>query len=400
MTNLTIKPNFFPDTFHIPGSKSHANRLLILASIDSRKITLEDVPDSTDVVKLIQALKTIGLSILHLKSSLVIENSFPACESETESEEIEIDIGEGGTTGRFLACLLLLGNKTYKLKLGKRLAQRPWREFLEVATELGVKAELNDTLLTLKGPIQNYPTTLEVDCSRTTQFATGLQLAMSFKTTKIIPQKLKSSISYWDLTQNLIDNFKEENKYFIPRDWSSASYPLAFGALTQKIFIPELKFDPLQADSKFYNLLRDLGAIYVDQEGIEVGLMRKPQSIQFDVSDCLDLVPALAFLMAHLPGKHTLQGVKNLKHKESDRLQEICHLLAKFKRNYELLDNQLLIHGSSDHLSESVKLELPDDHRIVMTGTLFLLFHSGGTIGPIESVDKSFPLFFSQLSKI
>ena len=114
-----------------------------------------------------------------------------------------------------MACLLLQGQKKYKLKLGKRLAQRPWGEFIEVSTQLGVSAELMGNELQIKGPIKSYPSILQVDCSRTTQFATGLQLSMGLKEIQIHPVHLKSSISYWELTQNLIDSFKKENKFSI-----------------------------------------------------------------------------------------------------------------------------------------------------------------------------------------
>jgi len=210
--------------------------------------------------------------------------------------------------------------------------------------------------------------------------------------------KLKSSRPYWGLTEDLIKNFKTQSSFLIPRDWSSASYPLAFGALRQTIFIPNLAFDPLQADSKFYSLLNDLGGIKDTKGGILVCPIKENKNIEMNVSDCLDLVPALIFLLVHIQGKHKLSGIKNLVHKESDRLNEMCKLLDKFQKNYQLTEDQIILIGSEDVIQAPVELELADDHRIVMTGALFLRFHAGGSLGPIEAVAKSFPTFFHQLA--
>jgi 5-enolpyruvylshikimate-3-phosphate synthase len=49
-------------------------------------------------------------------------------------------------------------------------------------------------------------------------------------------------------------------------------------------------------------------------------------------------------------------------------------------------------------MASLVDLDLPDDHRMVMTGTLFLLYHNGGTIRPAEAVNKSYPSFFEIIS--
>jgi 5-enolpyruvylshikimate-3-phosphate synthase len=40
-------------------------------------------------------------------------------------------------------------------------------------------------------------------------------------------------------------------------------------------------------------------------------------------------------------------------------------------------------------------LELPDDHRMIMSAALFLRFHQGGSVSPAEAVEKSYPEFFS-----
>ena len=387
MKSLKLERGFFPQKIELPSSKSYANRALVLAALDRRIFKLRNLPQASDVEFLVQSFSAIGLKINRDKQNLTIENSFPDC----ESMGAEITVGEGGTTARFLAAMLLRGSAPYTLILGPRLKHRPWMEFVDFTVRHGAKASLNDNKLFLQGPLK-LPTQVKVDCSRTTQFASGLQLA--FPECRVIPENLQTSLSYWEMSENIIKDLKNSEEYVVPLDWSSASYPLAFGALNQAIHFPGLHHDPFQADAKFLKLLESFGSIKILNSGLNIQPVQSPHTVDLIVSDCLDLVPALSFLLSHIEGKHYLRGVANLVHKESDRLSEIIKLLQQFGRKTEVSDDTLIIWGSTELVLTPQRLLLPDDHRIVMTGALFLKHHAGGEIGPVGAVNKSYPGFF------
>lgn len=392
MQSLSVKKSNLISVIQIPASKSYANRALIVAALSNQSPKIKNIPQSTDVKNLINALKQVGLKTLE-DDGLQFLNSFPDCELGDQV----IPIGDGGTTARFFATFLLLGRCSYQLELGGRLKDRPWEEFLKLASSLGAKAELNGNILLIKGPAK-FPEILEVDCSKTTQFATAFALLENVTKTKVIPLHLNSSQSYWKMTDKVTSDIKFQSTYEIPRDWSSASYPLAFGALNQDIFFPGLIYDPHQADAKFFDILQNLACLDQMADGLAVRKLIVEQSIDMDVSDCLDLVPALSFFLSHLKGHHKLYGIENLVHKESDRLSEILKLLKTFEKEALVKDGILHIKGNSSKLSSSVNLSLPEDHRMVMAGTLFLLHHGGGTISPQDAVKKSYSDFFSIIS--
>lgn len=386
MQTLQISKGKIAETVVVPRSKSHANRALILSALREQEITLEGLPEASDVTQLVAALRQIGLEIQVDGSSAAIRNHFPACETDAT----EIDVGEGGTTARFLAALLLLGKKSYQMKLGKRLAQRPWEEFLALAESLGAKVSLKGTSLLLRGPIRR-PTRLEVDCARTTQFATAFDLILP--ETKVIPVSLTSSQSYWEMNAAIKAQLRTQDRYEIPRDWSSAAFPMVFAALNHPVHFPGLVHDPDQADAKLFHILSDLGALSSDSGGIIVSPMTNPKAIRMSMHDCLDLFPALVFLAAHMEGVHEFSGLENLEHKESQRLHEVCKLLDQFDRSYEVKDHQLRLVGSAALCGPRV-LRLPDDHRIVMMAALLLRHHRGGELDHPTSVNKSYPGFF------
>jgi 3-phosphoshikimate 1-carboxyvinyltransferase len=392
MPSLKVSQGHFKSPISIPPSKSYANRLLILASIKPEKVSIRNLPQATDTVYLFKALKALGLEIKQTGETLTISDSFPSCEKTS----LKIEVGEGGTTARFLAGLLSRGNLPHTLILGNKLKTRPWDEFIGFINHHGGRAELKDNELCIQGPL-NLPSEVEVDCLRTTQFASALALA--YPATIIKPVNLGSSLSYWEMTIDLIKTSQKQSEFLVGLDWSSASYPLAFGALNQPLFFPHLYPDHLQADSKFYDLLKGLGCLQECEGGLKVLPLEKfEHSITMDVSDCLDLVPSLAFFLAHLKATHELKGIENLIHKESNRLEEVLKLLEIFHRKAWVKENSLFIVGSEERISTAQSLIFPDDHRMVMTGTLFLLHHAGGEISPSQAVSKSFPEFFQNLA--
>ncbi|HXH75980.1 MAG TPA: hypothetical protein VNJ08_13500 [Bacteriovoracaceae bacterium] len=390
MKTLRVNPAAIFSTVHVPGSKSYANRVLILAALNPGAFTIHDLPDSSDVTLLADALKSIGLQLTSQGRSLTILNSFPACESSGKT----VEVGEGGTTARFLASMLLLGKQPYNLVLGSRLKERPWQEFIEFVKAHGGHAELNDAKLSLQGPL-SLPAKIEIDCSRTTQFASGICMAFANQGIEVAPVNMTSSQSYWDMTQELIKIPVSWNSFHIPLDWSSASYPLAFAALNHPVFFPGLYPDKYQSDSKFHDLLKSFEALESRKDGIQVTPIRNHKAVVMDASDCLDLVPALAFFLSHIKGTHELTGIGNLVFKESDRLSEIRKLLEVFNRQTGVRGGSLYIEGHTSKLSHEINLTLPDDHRMVMAGTLFLRHHMGGLIGPSEAVNKSYPGYFN-----
>lgn len=390
MTSLNISPGGVPSVIRLPSSKSYGNRALILAALKPSSVILRNLPKATDVTFMLEALKKLGLDIKVADSEIQIQNSFPLCE---KAQGAEIEVGEGGTTGRFLASMLLLGSAPYTLILGDGLKQRPWDEFIKLAQDLGAKASLQDNKLLIQGPIKTLEE-LEVDCTRTTQFASGLQLALAYLPTVVVPQKMSSSESYWEMTKQMTRHFKQNDEYEIPLDWSSASYPLAFGALKQEVFFPGLFPDRFQADSKFFDLLEKLEAVERLPGGIKVHPTNFNGSLGIEVSDCLDLVPTLAFFLSHMAGRHELKGIENLVFKESNRLQQTLDLLNKVGVKAQCDQHSLWIEGRSPLNFGAIDLVLPEDHRMVMAGALFLRAHQGGTITSADAVSKSYPEFF------
>lgn len=390
--SLRVNAGKLASEIELPGSKSHANRYIILAARRGSGIKINKIPKSEDVTNLLSALKVAGLDFTLNDNQLTVRNTFPECEA-ADSAPIDLDVGEGGTTARFLLALLSTGKKTYRLHLSGRLGERPWSELIEALVQANVKIKQEKNLIEIQGPAQLSLLPRVISAARSTQFATALQLAFHQDKIKFEVTALNASAPYWTLTQKCIEEIDSGKEVEVPLDWSSAAYPLCLGAvLGKEVFLPGLKFDPDQADSVIFEILKSKGAIEVTPEGIKTKPLADRSPIKKDMRHCLDLAPALAFLCTHLEGESVLEGLEGLVHKESDRLDAIRYLVQSVGATVKVQNFSLSIQGPTSR--GPWKLYTPADHRMVMTGALFLSAHHGGTLENGECVEKSFPNFF------
>jgi 3-phosphoshikimate 1-carboxyvinyltransferase len=120
-------------------------------------------------------------------------------------------------------------------------------------------------------------------------------------------------------------------------------------------------------------------------------LSEKPRMV-LDVRDNLDTVPVMAALAALLPADVTFQNVRNLRYKESDRLEALTEQLAPYAE-IELSDNVLRVKGKDGAIVQSRGFETHRDHRLAMA---FLLF-PGAVLDDVGCLEKSYPGLLEQI---
>lgn len=395
--NVTIFP--FDKSIIAPRSKSHTNRALICAAFAQENVVIRDLSNSTDVTTLIDCLKKIGLVIKENGEECEIGNSFPECEVPSK-EPIVLNTGDGGTTNRFLLALLSLGKNKYILKPEHGMKERPMDELFSALREFDISVERtgNEGEMSVQGPPPRKLPAIEMDCSRSSQFASAMM--MSYPQGHFTFKNLKTSKKYLDLTNHVMREIAQKRQYDIPVDWSSLSYPIALATTLGKVVLTGVKYiDELQGDSILMKLLRDNGGkISMSPEGM---VIEKADLKPFDLdcSHCPDLVPTLCYLASSIEGKSVLRNVKVLRHKESDRLKELFNLFSLFQIPYHYdEEGDILSIEKSEKIDTAIEYNAPADHRMIMVAYLFMRYHGAGTILNAQYVSKSFPGFFEQLS--
>lgn len=393
--------NSYTATINVVTSKSRANRLLFLAAIDEREITLIGVPESSDVKDMLRCLKHIGLEIVHQGSTVIIKNSFPACEKNLK-EPLTIKCGYGGTTTRFLSALLALGSRRYYLEAEGHMRERPMSEVLLPLGELGVEAVMNsdEAWLVIQGPIKNKVTTLKVDSTRSTQFASALAMAVSVWKGRVDPVGMHASEDYFAMTIDCIENAKHSNTWRVPVDFSSLSYPMALAALSGEVTVSNVhEIDQHQPDSIFIRILSEMGVeIGITDKGLHVKRHEELSAWSGSCAAFPDLVPTLAVVCAYANGESRLENLDVLKHKESDRFNEVLNVLNLFGVSAHADHDAIVISGPTQTSSAPIDYIAPDDHRMIMMAALLMRINNGGEIINWDHVGKSYPTFFEDVA--
>jgi 3-phosphoshikimate 1-carboxyvinyltransferase len=394
----SVSQNDFVKKIEVPTSKSYANRVLIIAAITPGIVSIDQVPKSSDVETMLELLYKIGLDIERVGESVLIKNSFPECESD---EDMTLETGDGGTTNRFLLPFLARGTNQYTLEAKGHMRSRPMDPLINGLKSLGIEISQGgeDYWIKVKGPFIEGKLSVEIDCKDSTQFLTGLSLATADKNITINPKNLEASLSYFLMTKNLIEEFKTQKmKWVIPVDFSGLSYPLALACAQGSLEVTNCnEMDNFQADSVFLKILEEAGAAPEFREGSL--FLEKPEYLmpfEADGSKSPDLVPTLVFLASYASGASVIRDIEILRHKESDRVEEVLSLLETFCIEYEFdkEKHNLIIYGDPTKKIGSVEYYPPEDHRIVMVAYLFMRMNSGGKLHNFEHVKKSFPNFF------
>jgi 3-phosphoshikimate 1-carboxyvinyltransferase len=371
-------------------SKSYTNRALILGALNSKEVIIKNYSDSEDSEYLIKALQALGLDLLIKTSEIIIHNSIYDL---PKKEKIKIEIGEGGTTIRFFLFLICMIDQEVELIANERFFERPIDHYLELLNSLGAVVSVKDNVIYKSEKIRKEK--ISIDCSQTTQFASAALLCLGEKYIEL--NHLASSKKYLDLTLKIIKK-RSTQVFDVPIDMSSLGYLIAYGLIINDIHIKNVtSIDEQQADSYLFKILKKLGADYtLSKNGLTVRkLEEKDLKLVLDGSEFLDLIPTLCFIFSYISGVYKIQNIGNLANKESDRLKGITYLLDTFEVKYQLSSGELLIQSSeSTRIKKEITLNPKYDHRMVMTGILYLMANSGGDIARTDAINKSYKSFF------
>ena len=136
----------------VPGSKSITNRALILAALADGEVKLKGALWSEDTQIMVACLKELGFLIGVVpdpdepcnRTIAVAGQGGVVPPGGTESEPMELFVGNAGTAARFLAPFLCLGNGVYRLHGVPRMHERPQAALFESFRELGYRVESED----------------------------------------------------------------------------------------------------------------------------------------------------------------------------------------------------------------------------------------------------------------
>jgi len=402
----------------LPGSKSIAQRALVLAALAVGESRLVGAPRNADVETLAAALRALGIGIDREGAAGEIL-AVRGCAASLPGGDREVDAGENGTALRTLIALAALRRDSTRIA---GAPHRPVGPLLAALRSLGARIDGERPPLVVRGAIRGGE--VAVESSLSSQFATALLLvAPALPLGLVIDAPGLVSRPYLGLTAALVRAFRASAEIdSIPRegasrgvlrvrvpsailrgrtlaiepDASAAAFPLAAAAITGgDVAVPGLGRGSLQGDIRFADLLAEMGcAVEVGEERIRVrgGALR---AIDVDLADTPDLAPPLAAVAAFANGRSTLRGIAHLRHKESDRLAVLAAGLAALGFAARAGRDSLEIDGGAP--GRGAVVDPAGDHRMAMAFAVIGARVPGVMIRDPGCVAKSDPDFFDRL---
>lgn len=405
--NYLIKPFLAQGIVDAVPSKSYAHRAIILSALTKGKTTIKNIGNSVDVLVTLDCVSKLGAKVNLIDGGVEIYGI------ENPPKETFLDFKESGSSMRFfIPVALSLGVKTTFTGSGKLLT-RPNDALYFTLSKKGAIIDGQ----TLSGKLESG--VYEIDSTVSSQYVSGLLMALSILDGESEIRLIGQTVSkdYINITLEFLDKFGvkyqlKENSIFIlggrnnsvPKeivvegDWSSAAFPLALGALGDKVTIKGLNINSVQGDKKIIEILKGIGA-KLDIKGDGITVCRGDvKGVKVDMCDIPDMAPALASILANAKGKSELINVDRLKIKESDRLSAIINNLRAVGVEVNYDNNTLYIDGGS--VSGGTLLGY-NDHRMVMSGcVLASVAQKNCIITDVHAVSKSYPQFFSDYIKL
>ena len=128
----------------VPGSKSITNRALILAALAQGKVTLSGALWSEDTQIMVECLHKLGFDVQVTADPAEFCNRTITVQGlggrippgGTESQPLELFVGNAGTAARFLAPFLCLGSGVYRLSGVPRMHERPQAALFKALRQL------------------------------------------------------------------------------------------------------------------------------------------------------------------------------------------------------------------------------------------------------------------------
>lgn len=416
---IEIKPvENLQATITVPGSKSYTNRALLIAGLTDGECRLEKPLVSDDTKYMIRALKAFGIPVHEESEAFIVSGKGGKLSVPDE----DIFIGNAGTTMRFLTTFSALAPGKIRLDGDERMRERPLADLLDCLAQMGVRAiSANGNgcppIDISGGEVPGGEIRLAGD--KSSQYLTSILLSAPYFKNDTCVHILGdlTSKSYADITLDIMKTFgiHVENEryqrfkikagdrykaqtYRVESDWSSASYFLAAAAVTGgEVTLTDINPASVQGDAQFALALEKMGC-RVEKKATALHIKGNPlRGITINMNSMPDAVQTLAVTALFAKGETVIQGISNLRIKETDRIFALATELARLGAGVEAGEDYLIVRPGN---YTGAEIETYNDHRMAMSFAVAGLKIPGVRIKNPSCVDKSFPDFFQRFKNL
>ncbi len=435
MSYLIASPtNRLIGTVNAPGDKSISHRSLILGAMAEGVTKISGLLEGADILSTAKAMKAFGADVCqlgdgHWEIGGLGEKGF-------QEPNDFIDFGNAGTGVR-----LTMGVAgSYPINSfftgDNSLRSRPMARILDPLAQMGVKYQMRENGLlpcVVIGtnevkPIEYFSTkgSAQVKSAillcglRADGVTSVIEKKPSRDHTENMLRAFGVDVTIEDHQQGLCASVKgkavlQGTEVLVPGDPSSAAFLVVASLITEgsDVTIENVMINPLRAgifeclkemgaNLEIYNerliageRIADIRAIYSELKGINVPKERAPSMI--------DEYPILAVAAAFANGQTIMDGIGELRVKESDRIKLMADGLTACGVDVEEGPEMLVVNGkgANNKPNGGVSITTHGDHRIAMS---FLVFGTAAKeavqVDEAEMIKTSFPNFTELMTEL
>ena len=370
----------------LPGCKSVSQRSLMVACLSKGTTVLQGLSDCQDTRDLKAALTHLGAGFQSKPDGGLEIQGWGGV---PESISGRVDVGEGGSTLRFLLALCAASVGEVEFCGSERLLERNHQPLLDFLNSHGVEVKKTSPS-TLHMRTQGLPAgTWQLPGEGSSQFASGLwMVSRACADVEIQAPSHLASLGYFKLTQSVAETMAPDGtligKFEIPADASAATFFLAASFLTGNKVTFSTPVSAAHPETRSHKL-------FSQWKGCSTS-----EPLFCHVDSFPDAAPALSLCGANHPGGMEMSGIERLRDKESDRVQgmiDLMNVLGIESEIRETRNGQLLWIAGGGIPRVEGKFNPMDDHRLAMSAGIANLLAHGIQIQNPECETKSFPGF-------
>ncbi len=385
---------------NIPGDKSCSHRALIIGAMASGTTRIKGLLESDDVLATGRAVAALGAKVKR-----VATGEWHVAGAEWASPSEPIDCGNSGTAARLLlgACAGVDG-LSVTLTGDASLSKRPMRRVTAPLERMGAGFEGGEHLpITVHGDKLGAIHHLNVPASA--QVKSALLLAGVTSGAAVSVEEPVPSRDHSEIMLSQFGDPLSGCEIAIAGDPSSAAFPLVAAAIVpgSEVVVRGLLVNPLRTG--LYEVLEEMGAeISLANEHLQSGEIVADMTLRHaSLAPChvapdriaavVDEIPALAVACAFADGESVIEGLAELRVKESDRLGAVVAGLVACGVAAIADGDALRIFGRGS-VRGGGKVVTHGDHRIAMAFlTLGLASEQPVEVDEAEMIATSFPGF-------
>ena len=432
-TIISGKSSALKGRIYVPSDKSISHRALILGSLAVGKTIISNLLESEDVFKTANGLKALGVDIYKKGDEWFVHGVGIGGFCEPDNV---IDCGNSGTSVRLLMGLVSTCPIKATFTGDESLRNRPMDRVVEPLSEFGAYFSTNyDCKLPIHVIGSNEPIPINhILKIPSAQVKSAILLAgLNVKGTTSITENEATRDHTEKMLESFGANIKVRRKGLrkiisvsgfskittsaikVPGDISSAAFPIASACMipNSEIVIKNVGLNPLRdgfidtliemgANIKIKNKNLETGELVADihvtyspnLKGIEVPKERSPRMI--------DEYPILSILAATAKGPTIMNGIKELRFKESDRISAVSDGLKRSGLSVSEKQDKLTIFGKGNQkIKGGSVIDASNDHRIAMSfAILGSITEKSVEIRGASSIKTSFPNFIDLMNSL